>query len=243
MIKHPSPEQWMEYLYGEMNSPERTSLETHLKSCAPCREKKNEFGGTMDSLDAWRVELREKHSLTSGRQRFQTVTKWAAAAALLVTTGFAAARFTHPPIDAAALQAKITESVKTEIRTPLEQRIEQEIQAAAEQAMMEARARLETEVAARINEVALRAQSEAMLAARDQMEEVAAQLATLREEDRKRIMNALKAFETQWVAELHKTRQDLERVALYSDHSFRQTQQQLVQLASFNQPEMETETE
>ena len=243
MTKHPSQEQWMEYLYGEMNSPERTSLETHLKACAPCREKKNEFGITMDSLDAWRVELPEKHSLARGHQRFQTVTKWAAAAALLMTTGFATGRFAHPQVDVAALQAQISQNLKTEIQTPLEQRIEQELQAAAEQAMTEARARLETEVAARINEVALRAQSEAMLAARDQMEEVAAQLATLREEDRKRIMAALKTFETQWVAELRKTRQDLERVAVYSDHSFRQTQQQLVQLASFAQPELETENE
>ena len=232
MKTHPTPEEWMEYLYGEMDSPQRKSLETHLKACAPCRDKKIEFGGTMDSLDAWRVEVREKHSLASGRQRFQTVTKWAAAAALLVTTGFAAARFSHPPIDAAALQSKITESVKAEIQAPIEERIEQEM-----------RARLETEVAARMQEVALRTQSEALLAARDQMEEVAAQLATLREEDRKRIMNALKAFETQWVTELRKTRQDLERVALYSDHSFRQTQQQLVQLASFSQPEIETENE
>ena len=235
MKTHPTPEEWMEYLYGEMDSPERKSLEFHLKSCAPCRDKQGEFSGTMDSLDAWRVEVREKHSLASGRQRFQTVTKWAAAAALLLTTGFAAARFSHPPVDVAALEARI--------QVPLEERIEQEMQAAAEEAMMEARARLETEVAARIQEVALRAQSEAMLAARDQMEEVAAQLATLREEDRKRIMNALKAFETQWVTELRKTRQDLERVALYSDNGLRQTQQQLVQLASFSQPEIETENE
>src|SRR5688500_20059578 len=112
-----------------------------------------------------------------------------------------------------------------------------------ERIKQEMKTRRDTEVMARMQEVALRAQSEAMLAARDQMEEVAAQLATLREEDRKRIMAALKTFETQWVAELRKTRQDLERVAVYSDHSFRQTQQQLVQLASFAQPELETENE
>ncbi len=232
MKTHPSPEQWMEYLYGEMDSPERTSLETHLKACAPCREKKSEFGGTMESLDAWRVDVREKHSLAAGRQRFQTVTKWAAAAALLVTTGFAAARYSQPAVDVAGLQSKITESVKAEIQAPLEKRIEQEMQA-----------RLEAEVAERMQEAALRAQSEAMLAAREQMEEVAAQLATLREEDRKRIMSALKTFETQIVAELRKTRQDLERVAVYSDHTFRQTQQQLVQLASFSLPETDTENE
>ncbi|MGZ8898710.1 MAG: zf-HC2 domain-containing protein, partial [Limisphaerales bacterium] len=36
----------MEYLYGEMESAARKSLETHVKGCAPCREKQGEFCGT-----------------------------------------------------------------------------------------------------------------------------------------------------------------------------------------------------
>jgi hypothetical protein len=35
-------------------------------------------------------------------------------------------------------------------------------------------------------------------------------------------------------------REDLERVALFSDESFRKAQRQLVQLASYNQPAMES---
>ena len=47
---------------------------------------------------------------------------------------------------------------------------------------------------------------------------------------------ALMAFETQWLAEYRKMREDLERVALFSDESFRKAQQQLVQLASYSEP-------
>jgi hypothetical protein len=213
MKNHPSQEQWMDYLYGEMKSPEKKALETHVKGCGPCREKQKEFAGTMESLDAWRVEVPEKVSLHRGVGRFQPVLKWAAAAALLVTTGFAAARFSQPEIDVSAITAQVAEQVQS----PLEQRMEQE-------------------VAARAQEIALRAQSEAMLAMRREMEEMAAQLASLRDEDRKRMNQALKAFETQWLAEYRKMREDLERVALFSDESFRKAQQQLVQLASFSQP-------
>jgi hypothetical protein len=46
----------------------------------------------------------------------------------------------------------------------------------------------------------------------------------------------MKTFETQWLTEYRKMREDLERVALFSDESFRKAQRQLVQLASYTQP-------
>jgi hypothetical protein len=236
MKNHPTQDQWMDYLYGEMQTAERKSVEAHVTSCAPCRAQQAEFTGTMESLDTWRVTVPQKHSLSSGASRFQPVVKWAAAAALLATTAFATGRFSKPEVDVNALQARISAQVQSEIRTPLEQRIQEEIEAAAEQAVLNARARLETEVAARIQEISMRAQSETMLAAREQMDQLAAQLATLRDEDRKRLNQAMKTFETQWLAEYRKMREDLERVALFSDESFRKAQRQLGQLASYNQP-------
>ena len=107
---------------------------------------------------------------------------------------------------------------------------------AAEMAIANAREQLDMVVASRIQEIALRAQSEAMLAMREEMDELSTHLASLREEDRKRMTQALKTFETQWLAEYRKMREDLERVALFSDESFRKAQQQLVQLASYSEP-------
>lgn len=226
----------MDYLYGEMQSPERKALETHVKACAPCRDKKKDFAGTMESLDAWRVELPPKHSLNAGVSRFRPVVKWAAAAALLMTTAFATGRFALPDVDVNALQAQISTDVQTQVQAELQRQMALEIEAAAEEAVAEARARLDAEVAARIQEISMRAQSEAMLAAREQMEQIATQLATLRDEDRKKVNAALKSFETQWLTEYRKMREDLERVALFSDESYRKAQRQFVQLAGFTQP-------
>ena len=227
----------MEYLYGEMESLARKSLETHVKNCAPCREQQGEFTGIMDSLDAWLVKVPEKHSLAA-RNRFQPVVKWAAAAALLVSTAYATARFFRPEVDMASLQAKISEQIK-QTETPLQERMEQEIRAASEKAVAAAREKVEMEVALWIQEISLKAQAEAVLAAREQMEQLSATLATLREEDRKRVNAALKSFETQWMTEYRKMREDLERVAVFSDESYRKAQRQLVQLASFSQPQVE----
>lgn len=226
----------MDYLYGEMPSDERKTLNSHLGNCGQCRRQKAEFTGTMESLDAWRVELPAKHSLNAGARRFQPVVRWAAAAALLVTTAFATGRFSKPEVDVNALQAKISAQVQSDIQTPLELRMREEIEAAAQEAVAMARAHMEMEVTARLHEITMRAQSEAMLAATDQVERLAAQLASLHDEDRKKLNQALKSFESQWLTEYRKMREDLERVALFSDQSFRKAQQQLVQLAGYTQP-------
>lgn len=226
----------MEYLYDEMDSPGRTALETHLKACVPCREKQVELSGAMDSLDAWRVQVPEKVSLKAGVNRFQPVVKWAAAAALLVTTGFAAARFSQPQIDLTALKTQISAEVQSEVQKPLELKMDATIEAAAQQAVANAREQLEMEVAARIQETALRARSDALLAMREQLGELQLHLATVREEDRKALNAALKKVENQWLAQLRTIREDLERVAVFSDESYRSAQRQLVQLASYTQP-------
>ncbi|HVK57947.1 MAG TPA: zf-HC2 domain-containing protein [Candidatus Kapabacteria bacterium] len=237
MKNHPTQEQWMDYLYGEMPSPEKKTLEAHLMNCAPCREKQQEFAGTMENLDAWRVVIPQKVSLKAGLGRFQPVVKWAAAAALLVSTGFAAARFSQPQFDVATLQAQIAQQVTTQVQKPLEFKMREEFDAAAEQAVADVRKQIDMEVAARLREISLRAESEAILAVREQMDQLATQLASLHDEDRKKMNQSLKAFETQWLTEYRKMREDLERVALFSDQSYRAAQRQLVQLASFSQPQ------
>ena len=224
----------MEYLYGEMQPPQRKSLETHVKACRVCDDQKREFTGAMQSLDGWNVELPAKHSLASGGSRVQPVLKWAAAAALLVSTAFATGRFSRPEVDLAALQARI--------EAPLRERIEQQIDAASEKAAAEVRARVEVDMAARMHEISLRAQADAELAAQQQMEQLAASLASLREEDRVRMSAVTKMLETQWVSEFRKMREDLERVALFTDQSYRDAQRQLVQLASVTQSTAEPVT-
>jgi hypothetical protein len=231
----------MEYLYGEMQSAEKKSLETHLKGCAPCRAAKNEFTGTMETLDTWEVKLPAKHSLADARHRFQPVVKWAAAAALLVSTAFAAGRFSRP--DVAALQAQISAQVesnlKSELQAPLEQRFAEQMEVATERAALEAKAKVDLEIAARLNEISMRARADAVLAAEEQIEQLSITLSALREEDRQRMTTALKAIETQWLTENRKMREDLERVAVFSDESYRIAQRQLVQLASYNQTNLE----
>lgn len=215
----------MEYLYDEMSSAQKRELETHVKGCAPCRERRVELRGTTHSLDQWKVEAPAKHEFAA---RWQPGLKWAAAAALLVTTAFATGRMSRPEIDVAALQAQISK--------PLEEKMQREALLASERALAAAQEKFQAEIQARIQAVAAKAVAEANATTKQHLKELAVTLATLREEDKKNLAATLQTFESQRISDLRSFREDLERVALYSEQSYRTAQRQLVQLAGYTQP-------
>ena len=223
--KHPSEQEWMEYLYDEMTSAERSAVEAHMKDCAPCQEKRDGLQGTQRSLDEWRVVVPAKHELAKG---WQPVVKWAAAAVLVATTAFATGRISRAPVDVAALQAQISK--------PIEERVHQQMQAASEQALAAAEAKLQAQLAARLQEVTNKALAETAANTKKQLDDLAVTLAALREQDRTAVTAVLEEFESQRMAEYLKIRADLERVALFS--------QSVAQFASYSgdgEPQIEPE--
>lgn len=217
----------MEYLYDEMPSAEKTTLEAHLELCAACRDKKLDLRGTAASLDQWTVQVPARHRFAV---QWQPALKWAAAAALLVSTAFATGRMSRPEIDVAAIQAQVAK--------PIEEKLERQTQIAqlaSERAMKEFQAGLSV----KLREATEKAITESAAHTRKQFEQISLALATLREEDKKALASTLQALETQRASEYRSLRQDLERVALFSDESFRSAQRQLVQLASYPQPSQE----
>ena len=210
--KHPSEQAWMEYLYDEMTSAERSALETHVKECPPCREKRDGLQGTQRSLDEWRVVVPAKHELIKG---WQPVVKWAAAAVLVVTTAFAAGRMGRPALDVEALQARISK--------PIEEKVLAESQRAAVAA--------EEKMRAEFRAVAEKAMADAAASTKKQLEEMTAMLATLREQDKAAFATLLEEYESERLAEYIKFRTDLEKVALFS--------QSVAQFASYSDPEHE----
>ena len=219
-MNHPTQEQWMEYVYHEMPSPDRKELEHHLKGCPACREKAVELQGTTRTLDTWKVEVPAKHAFAA---RWQPGLKWAVAAALLVTTAFAAGRISEPKVDVEALQAQISK--------PIEEKVQRDL-LASEQARLAAHEKEMAELNLRLQAVAAKA-AEANAAAREHLEQLALNLAALREEDKKALASALQTYEAQRISDLQRFREDLEKVALYSEQSYRTAQRQLVQLATY----------
>jgi hypothetical protein len=206
-MKHPTDQEWMELLYNELSPEQRSDLETHIKKCATCTQKRATFRQTHSRLDAWQVVIPEKPRLAP---QWSPLAKWAAAAALVVSTAFATGRLARAQIDPERIQAQISK--------PLEEKISRELNSRLEQ-----QAQLMADLAARLNEIWAT------------KEQAAGALALLRERDAA-LYAALAEIETKRDAQSRAMREDLEKLAVFTDRSLRSTQLELVQLASLNQP-------
>jgi hypothetical protein len=100
-MKHPAPEQWMDWLYQELPSEQHRELDAHLAMCADCRQQVDAWRQTMGALDEWQVPAPAR--ITA---RTPMLLRWAAAAAVVLGIGIGLGRLTAPPVDTAALRAE-----------------------------------------------------------------------------------------------------------------------------------------
>ena len=114
---HPTPEQWMEYLYGELDERQDDALADHLAQCTTCQNQVQGWRRTMTALDDWRIP-----EPAAPRLR-RPVFSWAAAALVFVAVGLGTGLWlgqtrTNP----AALAARETR-LREEIRQGLQKEL------------------------------------------------------------------------------------------------------------------------
>ena len=110
---HPSPEQWMDYLYGELPMPQQTEFGRHLESCAACQAQVAEWRGAKAALDAWKlpkIQARPQAPFASGYWR------WAAAAVLLIGVGLGLGHFTAPAPDLTTIRAQLELQLRQQLK-------------------------------------------------------------------------------------------------------------------------------
>jgi len=88
-MTHPTEEQWMAYLYGELERKSQVALAEHLRSCPECRTQVTAWSDAKESLDGWRLS-----EVPAARANLRPLVKWGVAAALLVAVAFATGHLT-----------------------------------------------------------------------------------------------------------------------------------------------------
>ena len=89
---HPTREDWMSYLYDELEAQPRRELEQHLAECPECRARLGEWRCTTRRLDTYDVPVPKRvRPLAQVRLRWIAT---AAAAAVVLCAGFALGRST-----------------------------------------------------------------------------------------------------------------------------------------------------
>jgi hypothetical protein len=119
-MNHPSRENWMAYLYGELAAGARADLEAHLRVCPECKSTVAAWRATQRELDGWMLP---KRSLRNAL--FPPLLKWGMAAALVLGLGFGLGRVSSP-----GDLGKIRAALVPELRQQLQQEFEADWQAA-----------------------------------------------------------------------------------------------------------------
>jgi hypothetical protein len=85
-MNHPTPDQWMSFLYGEDSEQIHCDLDAHLRGCGDCAAKLKSLRAATSALDEWRLPR-------TPAARPRPVLRWAAAAVLLLAAGIGIGRF------------------------------------------------------------------------------------------------------------------------------------------------------
>ncbi|MCL4180104.1 MAG: zf-HC2 domain-containing protein [Verrucomicrobia bacterium] len=118
-MKHPNPQEWVAYLYREVDSQTRSRLEDHLAHCESCRTQIEQWRRAQQHLDSWQLPQRAVNP--PALRPYPVLVRWAAAAILMLALGFALGRSsgaTSPTTVAALredLRGELAELLKAQV--------------------------------------------------------------------------------------------------------------------------------
>ena len=207
-MNHPSREEWMSYLYDELNADQSANLKAHLHTCPDCKSKVNEWQAARSGLDEWRVPKKRGRVLLA-----QPMVKWAAAAAIVLSIGVGIGRLTSAPPDVQQVRAAIEPEMRQELRREFAQLFRDQLDKSAS-----------TTLAASTEQT------------RQLLAEFARAVEAKRTEDYQAINAALDKLQSQRLADFFSLKKDVDTMAVLTEGGFRRAQQQLVQLADYTQP-------
>lgn len=233
-MTHPSHEEWMSFLYSEVDRETHARFQRHLVDCPDCKAAVATWRGTMKELDTFKLLARQERQLHTTFA--QTLVKWGIAALFILGIGFEAGRLSRSiGHDAQWLQAVVLSQVRAQLREEFKADVQAALASTESSATNEFRRALRTaftEWAANQNATAS-AQTQQFVAA------LTESIASARVEDRQATLALLKTLEQQNLAAFAHLKKNLETVAVVADNRFQQTETQLGQLISYAQPNTE----
>jgi hypothetical protein len=214
MKTHPTPEEWMSFLYGEDSPARHTELGAHLQTCAECRRHVQTWRGSMTALDAWAAPAAPRRWVPAPAMR------WAAAAAVVLGLGIGLGRMTT---SANAEMKQLTTALRAEMETKLVSAREE-----FDRTLQQQRAEFVETVHAAASDAAGEEAAELF-------NRIARVIDERREKDQVAYFAALRQVEERSLTDYAALRKDLNTVAVNTDDGLSQTREQLIELAAFKQ--------
>jgi len=124
-MAHPGQDEWMKYLYGELAPDDHERRARHLLECEACREQVERWRGTMGGLEGGRAAYMGGRGVNPSVFR---LTRWAAAAVLILAVGIFAGRYTAPGPDMDRLYRDLEVSLASSLETRLTENMSRMVQ-------------------------------------------------------------------------------------------------------------------
>jgi hypothetical protein len=109
-MKHPEREEWVSFIFGDADAGRRRQLESHLEDCVECRDEIQSWQRSLGRLDSWKLPPVAKR-----RANFVPLAKWAAAAAAVLSIGFAIGRGTAAHVDAETVRTAVERDLRGQL--------------------------------------------------------------------------------------------------------------------------------
>lgn len=111
-LNHPSREDCVGFLYGELTEADHGRMTEHFRDCADCRTQFESWRGTMNTLAEYRVPV-----VRPFRPAAAPHFKWGIAAAFALGLGFALGRLAAPTgADTSSLRASLKSEIVADLR-------------------------------------------------------------------------------------------------------------------------------
>jgi hypothetical protein len=140
-MTHPNPQELLDFVYEELPPNRQAELSAHLAACDACQARVTAWGGVRRELAGWELPEASSRPVTDAARspRPWPVVRWAAAAAVLIGTGFGLARLSsphpevasapEPSIDVPALRAELAGEIRRELHDELRAALRSELAA------------------------------------------------------------------------------------------------------------------
>jgi len=217
---HPQHEEWMEYLYGEIEPDRREMLSGHLRQCPDCRRQVAAWQSAMRGLDGWKLT----NGSRSARRALWGPARWAAAVLVILALGFVVGRVSSAGPDMDLLEQRLEMSLASSLEPTIRQNLTDELNRdwlgilAASRAQL--REDLQEQFRADLNEYAADTFAAAYTATNELLANLIQTLDAAQAQERYRILETLDLLEQQRLYDDALLRSDLVHLALQTDEGF-----------------------
>jgi hypothetical protein len=238
-MMHPTQEDWMDYLYEDVEPHRKAELAEHLQECQACRDEVEQWRSTMSELEKWEVAEGRKRRVHVGRAMLRAA-RWAAAAVILVGVGAGVSQFlSAKPVDVEQLREEVASSVRTELEPKLRENLRTELtrnwEVALQQVYLQLKQETQEESQRGMNEFAVQTFEATQYMTNEQLAELVDSINASQRHDRIWMVSALEQTEKRRQAEDNLLRSDFEILAARTNDKLQRIQEGIAQLLHVNQ--------